>query len=75
MLMKFHKANDAILGDELPCFVVLTGLNGSGKTRGLKQFQNAVPNGTQYVERTSEKFGISLTAPREQQFPQNKLMG
>ena len=49
-LMKFYKEGKAISDDDLPHFVVLTGLNGSGKTRGLKQLQNSDPNGTQYID-------------------------
>lgn len=35
--------------DQLPRLMVLTGLNGSGKTRGLKALQSADQDGTQYI--------------------------
>lgn len=42
--------NNEISPDQLPRLVVLTGLNGSGKTRGLKQLQEVDPHGTQYID-------------------------
>lgn len=44
------KSQTVITEKQLPRLVILTGLNGSGKTRGLKQMQAADPGGTQYID-------------------------
>jgi predicted ATPase len=49
--MKFiDKKGYSIPHENLPRLIVLTGLNGSGKTRGLKQLQTDDPDGTQYID-------------------------
>lgn len=49
--MKFFNTNGAeITTDKLPRLVVLTGLNGSGKSRGLKHLRGNDSVGAQYID-------------------------
>lgn len=48
--MQFFCSNQIVDKNDLPRLVILTGLNGSGKTRGLKAMQANDPDGTQYID-------------------------
>lgn len=50
--MQFFKSDptEPVAMDQLPRLVILTGVNGSGKTIGMKSLQSSDSDGTQYID-------------------------